>query len=144
MPIIPEIPEKKKGRFSMLIDEMIKRGYQFVEYDKVLSIMTFFNVNKEIYVKIYFGEVRIVLQDTKNMYKIIIDYLDNFIRYIVEDTKIEYTITEYGIPPEFLLENILNTIDRILYLPSFVLYKIRTLTAEAKPGKIQIFPEKYE
>jgi|GEM_PF-3192013 len=144
MPIIPEIPEKKKGRFSMLIDEMIKRGYQFVEYDKVLSIMTFFNVNKEISVKIYFGEVRIVLQDTKNMYKIIIDYLDNFIRYIVEDTKIEYTITEYGIPPEFLLENILNTIDRILYLPSFVLYKIRTLTAEAKPGKIQIFPEKYE
>jgi hypothetical protein len=144
MPIIPEIPEKKKGRFSMLIDEMIKRGYQFVEYDKVLSIMTFFNVNKEISVKIYFGEVRIVLQDTKNMYKIIIDYLDNFIKYIVEDTKIEYTITEYGIPPEFLLENILNTIDRILYLPSFVLYKIRTLTAEAKPGKIQIFPEKYE
>jgi hypothetical protein len=143
MPIIPEIPEEKKGRFSMLIDEMIKRGYQFVEYDKVLSIMTFFNVNKEIYVKIYFGEVRIVLQDTKNMYKIIIDYLDNLIQYIVEDTKIEYTIIEYGIPPEFLLENILNTIDRILYLPSFVLYKIRTLTAEAKPGKIQIFHEKY-
>jgi len=143
MPIIPEIPEIKKGRFSMLIDEMIKREYQFVEYDRVLSIMTFFNTKKEIYVKIYFGDARIVLRDTKNMYKIIIEYLDNFIRYIVEDTKIVYTITEYGIPPEFLLENILNTIDRILYFPSFVLYKIRTLTAEAKPGKIQIFREKY-
>ena len=134
---IPKLPPKY-AKYSRLIKEMIKRGYQFVEYDRVLSIMTFFNNKKEIYFDIYFGGDQIQLRDTKSMYIIWIDYLDNLIKYIVEDTKIEYTIIEYGIPPEFLLENILNTIDGILYFPSFVLYKIRILGAEAKPEKIQL------
>ena len=58
-------------------------------------------------------------------------------RLIEEMIKRGYQFVEYGIPPEFLLENILNTIDGILYFPSFVLYKIRILGAEARLDKIQ-------
>jgi hypothetical protein len=134
---IPKIPPKY-AKYSRLIEEMIKRGYQFVEYVKPIHLITFFYPKKQIYFGILYRSDVIDIDSHDHIYAITVDYAEKYVEYIVEDTKIEYRIVEYGIPPEFLLENILNTIDRILYFPSFVLYKIRILGAEARPEKMQM------
>jgi hypothetical protein len=135
---IPKIPPKY-AKYSMLIDEMIKRGYQFVEYVKAIHRITFFYPNRQIYVGILYSSDVIDIDSHDYIYAITIDYAKNYVEYKVEDTKIEYRIVEYGIPDDFSFTNLLNTIDtKIFNFPSFVLYKIRKLGEEAKKEKIQI------
>jgi hypothetical protein len=135
---IPKIPPKY-AKYSMLIDEMIKRGYQFVEYVKAIHRITFFYPKRQIYVCILYSSDVIDIDSHDHIYSILIDYAENYVEYKVEDTKIEYTIVEYGIPDDFSFTNLLNTIDtKIFNFPSFVLYKIRKLGEEAKKEKIQI------
>jgi len=134
---IPKLPPKY-SKYSRLIEEMIKRGYQFVEYVKAIHRITFFYPNRQIYVGILYRSDVIDIDSHDHVYAITIDYAENYVEYKVEDTKIEYRIVEYGIPPEFQFENLLDTIDRILYFPSFVLYKIRILGAEARLDKMQM------
>jgi hypothetical protein len=135
---IPKIPPKY-AKYSMLIDEMIKRGYQFVEYVKAIHRITFFYPKRQIYVGILYSSDVIDIDSHDYICSISIDYAENYVEYKVEDTKIEYRIVEYGIPDDFSFTNILNTIDtKIFNFPSFVLYKIRKLGEEAKKEKIQI------